>query len=72
MSNWIKEMEGVALKVLKAGERAIQVGEPVLPQDVTETLNPSLKPILFPHLSVTHTTYQPCVSCNIILKLMCS
>ncbi|CAH1791320.1 unnamed protein product [Owenia fusiformis] len=51
---WIKEMEGSKLKVLQASdpkymqtmERAIRVGEPVLLEDVTEHLDPSLTPIL--------------------------
>ena len=47
-------MEGTKLKVVQAAdpnylrtmERAIRVGEPVLLQEVTEDLDPSLKPIL--------------------------
>lgn len=47
-------MEGSKLKVLEASdpnfmrgmERAISVGEPVLLQNVTSDLDPSLKPIL--------------------------
>ena len=47
-------MEGNKLKVVEASdpnfmrgmERAIRVGEPVLLQDVTNDLDPSLKPIL--------------------------
>ncbi|XP_023930267.1 dynein heavy chain 6, axonemal [Lingula anatina] len=53
-SKWIAEMEGTKLKIVQASdpnymrtmERAIRVGEPVLLQEVTETLDPSLKPIL--------------------------
>ncbi|XP_070577565.1 LOW QUALITY PROTEIN: dynein axonemal heavy chain 6-like [Ptychodera flava] len=52
--NWITEMEGDELKVVQADdpnymrtmERAIRVGEPVLLQNVTENLDPALKPIL--------------------------
>ena len=47
-------MEGSVLKTVQASdpnymrtmERAIRVGEPVLLRDVTEDLDPSLKPIL--------------------------
>ncbi|XP_074663059.1 dynein axonemal heavy chain 6-like [Tubulanus polymorphus] len=51
---WITKMEGAKLKIVQASdpiymrtmERAIRVGEPVLLQNVTETLDPSLKSIL--------------------------
>ena len=53
-------MEGSKLKMVQAGdpnymrtmERAIRVGEPVLLQDVTEDLDPSLKPILLQETTV--------------------
>ena len=59
-SRWIKEMEGRKLNVVQASdpnymrtmERAIRVGDPVLLQNVTEDLDPSLKPILLQEMTV--------------------
>ncbi|XP_063958044.1 dynein axonemal heavy chain 6-like isoform X2 [Lytechinus pictus] len=53
-SKWICEMEGAALMRVQANdpnfirdlERAVRIGEPVLLENVTEVLDPSLKPIL--------------------------
>ncbi|KAK2187819.1 hypothetical protein NP493_153g03014 [Ridgeia piscesae] len=53
-SQWIQQMEGQQLKCVNASdtnylhsiERAIRIGEAVLLQEVTEDLDPSLKPIL--------------------------
>ncbi|CAI9553696.1 unnamed protein product, partial [Staurois parvus] len=52
--NWIRQMEGKKLRqvlasdpgYMKTLENAIRLGEPILLQDVSEDLDPSLKPVL--------------------------